>query len=35
MTAAFWRISAGLIKHPYLYPEFAEEQTKFNEGRKP
>ena len=34
MTTVIWRTSTNLIKIP-LYPEFAEEQTKFNEGRKP
>ena len=34
MTTVSWRTSTKLINIP-LYPEFAEEQTKFNEGRKP
>ena len=33
MTTDIWRISAGLSIP--LYPEFTEEQTKFNEDRKP
>ena len=33
MTTDIWRISAGLTI--LLYPEFAEEQTKFNEDSKP
>ena len=33
MTTDIWRTSAGLTIP--LYPEFAEEQTKFNEDRKP
>ena len=32
MTIAIWRTSTKLINIP-LYPEFAEEQTKFNEDR--
>ena len=34
MTTIIWRTPTKLINIP-LYPEFAEEQTKFNEGRKP
>ena len=33
MTTVIWRTSTKLINIP-LHPEFAEEQTKFNEGRK-
>ena len=33
MTTAIWRTSTKL--NIPLYPEFAKEQTKFNEGWKP
>ena len=35
MTTAIWRICTSTKLNIPLNPDFAEEQTRFNEGRKP